>query len=495
MAKSAFLAALLAMTVATPAFAAAEPLPADLAADVAAMRDEIAALRAEVAELKAARDSAVAGDPPAASVQTASPAPAWKGAPLFEDRKSGFSFKPKGLAQFDAGFVGTPGPELSGTVGGLNYNNLGWNGRARRLVLGAEGALPGGFGYNVEFNFAQGAIDYEDIVLTYQRSKSPIRVTVGNFYPLSSLETMTSSRLTSFLERASLTDAFNYNRRLGAAIALLDPDKDRYTLTAGLFGQEINNASFNRTGWQASVRGTFAPELGAARLHFGANFQHRVTQRDARNVQYRARPFTQLTDQRFVDTGLIAADGDDIAGLEFGAIVKSFHVAAEAQQLWVRGYRPGRVFGANDGAAGGLFYAGDPNFRSAYGEVGYYLTGESRGYRGGRWDRPKVLHPFNEGGWGALQLNARLDWLDLGDRVGSGATLAPPNYINGGRQLGYELSLIWNPTDYLRFQAQYARGSYQGGPRAATAVPGSAEPVDLRDFGVDTLALRAQVDF
>ncbi|MEA3053934.1 MAG: phosphate-selective porin OprO and OprP [Sphingomonadales bacterium] len=497
MAKSAFLAALLASGIATPALAADEPAP-DVAAEVAAMREEIAELRAEVAELKASRESAAATPPPApaAATQAAAAAPIWKGAPQLEDKRSGFSFKPKGLAQFDAGFVGTPGPELSGTVGGLNYNNLGWNSRARRLVIGAEGSLPGGFGYNVEFNFAQGTVDYEDIVLTYQRSKSPIKVTIGNFYPLSSLETMTSSRLTSFLERASFTDAFNYNRRLGIALALLDPEDDRYTLTAGLFGQEINNAAFNRTGWQASVRGTFAPTLGDARLHLGANFQHRVAQRDAQNLQYRARPFTQVTDQRFVDTGLVAADGDDIAGLEFGAILKSFHVAAEAQQLWVRGYRPGRRFGANNGAAGGLFYAGDPNFRSAYAEVGYYFTGESRGYKGGRWDRPKVLHPFDDGGWGALQLNARLDWLDLGDRVGSGgSTLAAPDYVNGGEQLGYELSLIWNPTDYLRFQAQYARASFEGGPRAATVVPGSSEPINLRRFSVDTMALRAQVDF
>jgi phosphate-selective porin OprO/OprP len=490
-------AALLTATFLAGPALAADP---DLAGEVAAMRAELDSLRAEVAELRAReaeRDAAPAPAPPAPPVlppQAAAAPPSWKGAPEFEDKKTGFRFKPKALVQFDAGFVGTPGPDRSGTVGGLNYNNLGWNSRARRLVIGAEGSLPGGFGYNVEFNLAQGTVDYEDIVLTYQRPKSPLRIAIGNFYPLSSLETMTSSRLTSFLERAAFTDAFNYNRRLGIAVALLDPDTDRYTLTAGVFGQEINNASFNRTGWQASVRGTFAPTIGSTRLHLGANFQHRVAQRDAQNVQYRARPFTQVTDQRFVDTALVAADGDDIAGLEFGAILKSFHLAAEAQQVWVRGYRPGRAFGANNGSAGGLFYAGDPDFRSAYAEVGYFLTGESRGYKGGRWDRAKVLHPFNEGGWGALQLNARLDWLDLDDRVGGGG-LAAPNYVNGGRQLGYELSLIWNPTDYLRFQAQYARASVTGGPRAATVDPASAAPVNLREFDVDTFGLRAQVEF
>ncbi|HEX9948274.1 MAG TPA: porin [Allosphingosinicella sp.] len=497
MKRSTGLAALLSASFLTsPAWAQ----EADLAAEVAAMRAELRSLRAEVADLKAAAAGREAAPPaaaeaaPTAAVAPAAEAPAWRGAPQFSDKKSGFTFKPKGLLQFDAGFVGTPGPERSGTVGGLNYNNLGWNSRARRLVIGAEGALPGGFGYNVEFNLAQGSVDYEDVVLTWQAPDSPIQLRAGNFYPLSSLETMTSSRLTSFLERASFTDAFNYNRRLGVAVALLDPDKDRYTLTAGLFGQEINNASFNRNGWQASVRGTFAPELGDARLHLGANFQHRVAQSDARNVQYRARPFTQVTDQRFVDTGAIAADGDDIVGLELGAIVKSFHFAAEAQQVWVRGFRPGRAFGPNDGPGAGLFYAGDPDFRSAYAELGWFLTGESRGYKNGRWDRPKILHPVGKDGWGALQLNARLDWLDLRDRVLDGAPAAPA-YVNGGRQLGYALSLIWNPIDYVRIQAQYAHGAYEGGPRAATVNPISIDPANRRSFGVDTYGLRAQLEF
>jgi phosphate-selective porin OprO/OprP len=191
---------------------------------------------------------------------------------------------------------------------------------------------------------------------------------------------------------------------------------------------------------------------------------------------------------------LDAADGDDIVGLEFGAILKSFHAAAEAQQVWVRGYRPGRTFGPNGGAAGGLFYAGNPGFRAAYAEIGYFLTGESRGYKNGRWDRAKVGHPVGGDGWGALQLNARLDWLDLRDRVG-GVALAAPDYVNGGRQLGYELSLIWNPIDYVRFQAQYAHGGYAGGPRATIVAPGSTAPANQRGFDADSVALRAQVEF
>ena len=451
----------------------------DLAARAAFLEAQVEALQEQLNDIK---------------TQVTKATPAWKGAPQWDDKDSGFSFKPKGFMQFDAGYVGTPGHTLNGTVGGLNYNNLGWNVRARRLVIGAEGGLPGGFGYKFELNFAQGTVDYEDIILTYQRPGKPLQVTVGNFYPLSSLETMTSSRLGSFLERASFTDAFVYNRRLGASLGLIDP-ADQYTLTAGVWGGEINNAtSFSRTGWQASIRGTYSPTLGAARLHLGANFQHRVTQRDTQNVQYRSRPFTQVTDQRFIDTGTIAADGDDIAGIELGVVMKRFHAVAEAQQVWVRGYAPGHIFGPNN-AAGGAFYAGDPKFQSGYAEVGYYLTGETRGYKGGKWDRTKVLHPFDQGGIGAIQVNGRVDYVDLKDKVGNGGLLGAPDYINGGRQLGYQVSVIWNPMDYVRFMAQYAHVDVDGGPRATTVNPTSSDPANTRSYSFDTMAVRAQLEF
>ena len=113
---------------------------------------------------------------------------------------------------------------------------------------------------------------------------------------------------------------------------------------------------------------------------------------------------------------------------------------------------------------------GNPSFWGGYAELGYYLTGETRGYKGGKFDRTKVLHPFNEGGWGAVQLNARVDYLNLTDRVdGSSTRLAAPFYVNGGKQIGYQLSAIWNPTDYVRFMAQYGHIDVTGGPRGSVA--------------------------
>ena len=492
-----FRAALLAATLlSTPALAQEQPAAAS-AEDVAALRSELQALRAEITEMKA--QQAKAATTPSA------PVPSWKGAPQYSDAGSGSAFKPKGTVQMDAGFVSTPN-DASGTVapligtygaGGINTVNLGTNAMFRRVILGAEGSLPGGFGYNVEFQLAQASVGYEDVVLTYQKKGSPLQLKLGYQYPLSSLELMTSGKFTSFTERAGANDAFNYARRLGLAATWADPKQD-WSFALGLFGDDVANSNFNRTGWQVSARGVWAPKLGDTQLHLGLNAQHREAPRDAQSMRYRMRPFTQITDQRFLDTGRIAADGDDIFGLELAAQRKSLHFSSEAQWLKVRGYNDAtHAFGGNEGTGGtSAFLAGDPTFFSGYAEIGLFLTGETRGYKGGKWDRTKVLKPFDKGGWGAVQVNARLDYTDLQDQVASGALSAGSlNYANGGTQTGYGLSVHWLPTDYLRFIGQYYHVGVQGGPGAVAAFTSVVPDFNKRDYSSDAVTLRAQVDF
>jgi phosphate-selective porin OprO/OprP len=514
--KLKFVAALLAgsaLSITSPAFAQEQPDPSDATADAAIANAKAVDEAQAKIELLQAQVEALQNAIEQVKASMVKVTPSWKGAPQLDDKDAGFSFKPRGAIQWDAGYNGYPrGNELRGTVGGLNFQNLGWNSRARRLLLGADGTLPGGFRYSAEFNFAQASVDFEDVFLAYDFKKAPLTVQIGHIYPFSSLETMTSSKFTSFMERAGITDAFNYNRRLGIAFTASDKKTDSWIFQAGLFNEPINNGNFTHTGWQASLRGVYSPMLGSTRLHVAANFQHRVNTKEALVQQYRARPLNQLTDQRFIDTGNIASAGDDVAGLELAAIHKSLHFAAEAQKIWVRdAYNAAEAAGINADAgdndtipAGSVLLNGDPSFWGGYAELGFFVTGETRGYKGGRFDRTKVLHPFNEGGWGAVQLNARVDYLDLSDRVdSSSASVAAPFYVNGGKQVGYQLSAIWNPTDFIRFMAQYSHIDVTGGPRGSVATAttpgifpiGTLTPSNRRKFGVDTWGARAQVDF
>jgi len=466
----------------------AEEQPAS-AAELEFLKAQVEALQAQVQQLTA---------------KSAQAAPSWKGAPSWVDT-AGWSFKPKGVLQFDAGYVSLP-KKIAGTVpvantspgSGVNTNNLGWNTRARRLIVGAEGSMPGGFGYKFELELSQGGVNYEDMVISYQKPGSPISITLGHQYPLSSLELLTSNRFTTFMERAGMTDAFGYGRRLGGTVAYTDP-AGQWALAAGLYSEDIANANVARTGWQASVRGYYSPMIGSVQGHLGFQYQHRVSPTDAQNVRYRQRPYTQVSGERFIDTGAIAAKGDDILGVEAAAIYKSFHYAAEYQRVWVRSRQPGAVFGINNAPGTANFALDDPQFQSGYVELGYYLTGETRGYKGGKWDRTKVLHPVTEGGMGAFQINGRVDYTDLNDRVAAGTVLTGSGitYVNGGSSLGYEASLIWLPMDYVKFMLQYAHSDIAGGP-SARAFSGFLTPTPAgyrHKYGVDALTFRTQLDF
>jgi phosphate-selective porin OprO/OprP len=141
-----------------------------------------------------------------------------------------------------------------------------------------------------------------------------------------------------------------------------------------------------------------------------------------------------------------------------------------------------------------------------YLEAGYFLTGETRGYKNGTWDRTKVLKPFSKGGWGAVQINGRIDYLDLDDsdlRNGfnnnfqTGTAVASLNDTRGGKQLGLLASLVWIPEDYFRMYFQYSHAFITGGPLVdeVEGVPSSTVGLDDEKYGVDFIGTRAQIDF
>ena len=104
------------------------------------------------------------------------------------------------------------------------------------------------------------------------------------------------------------------------------------------------------------------------------------------------------------------------------------------------------------------------------------ITGESRGYKDGAFDRLKPSKPITAGGIGAIEINARYDHLDLNDGA-----------IIGGRQRAALIGLVWAPIDYIRITANYGK-LWIDDARVATATGD-------RDYSADTFGLRTQIDF
>ena len=120
----------------------------------------------------------------------------------------------------------------------------------------------------------------------------------------------------------------------------------------------------------------------------------------------------------------------------------------------------------------------EPTLFGGYVELGWFLTGESRGYRGARFDRTRVRRggAIEEGGFGAVQVAVRYDHLDLNS-----------NGVTGGKQAGWQAALTWIPTDHVRFLANYARLDYRDARLPAAG--------GNRDYSADVFAVRAQLDF
>jgi phosphate-selective porin OprO/OprP len=405
-----------------------------------------ARVAAAVTEARAAREET--RKLAAAPTATAKPASeiTWDGAPKLAT-KDGWSFKPRGRVQID-----TAGVDAPGSVSG---NSLGVGTEFRRAYIGFDGTMPGGFGYRVEADLANSSVELTDVYLTYKASPK-LTLTLGQHKPFQSMEDMTSDLFTSFMERAAFNGGFGFERRVGFSGTYTGK---AVVVQAGVFtdnAADLNSDANN--SYSLDTRVVFMPKLGNGQFHLGGSFHARDFNDAATSTRYRARPFVHTTDARLVNTGNITASGETGYGLELAYINGRFHATAESS--WMKAKRPGLA---------------DPTFNGGYAELGMLLTGDKTAYKNGVYDRIRPAKPLGKGGMGALQANLRYDWLDLSDGT-----------IIGGRQQIVGASLVWIPTDYVRFLVNYGHLWLND-----AAVPAGVE----RDYQADSIGVRAQIDF
>ena len=447
------------LQLANPGWASAQAISQ---AEVEQLRAQVAALKAQVQMLEQRLDSAApasaAGSAPAPALAAAAvPAKAdkptteigWKGGPQFasDDRK----FKVKGRIQYDAGVLMAPD--------GVTDRAKGYSNELRRLRLGAEGQLGGGFGYKLETELSDNSIDLVDTFITYEHGKW--LVTLGNHNQFQSLDELIGDTTGAVMERAAFTDAFGFERRIGLSAQY---KAGMLLAQLGLFSDSADSLTNDEDGDENNSYGVdgrvvLAPKLGKTQLHFGASGHWRDLNRIGDEpLRYRQRPYLHTVNSRYLATPSLSATGEAHYGLEVAGTHGPLHWAGETH--WLRVKRPGLA---------------DPTFFGGYAEVGYFLTGETRSYKNGIFGSTRPKHEVGDGGLGSLQLTARYDYLDMNDRG-----------IVGGTQNAWILGLIWTPIEYLRFNVNYANLRYTD-----AAIPAGTD----RDYGVDVIGWRAELDF
>lgn len=366
-------------------------------------------------------------------------------APKKSEAKSEWQIKPRWRVQYDVAELDGP----AGLTGAGSYDDI------RRAQLGIDIKMPKGFSARIEGEFTADPIEFTDVYLAWDRKG--INVTAGQHKAFTPLDEMTSDLNTSFMERAAFITAFGYGRRTGISAGYAKAD---WAINGGIFTDpliQLDDVPSNSVS--ADFRGYWSPQLGKVKLHFGAAFHWRdLSDFGNLTTRYRQRPAVRIIDTRYIGTPALNVDKEQRYGLEAAAVSGRLHGASEIH--WLNAERPGLA---------------DAKFFGGYGEVGFFLTDDTRPLKVGTFGGIKPKKPLGSGGIGAVQVNLRYDYLDLNS-----------NGVTGGRQDGYMASVIWTPADFLRLMVSYARLDYSD---AAIAVGGD------RDYAVDVIGARFQISY
>ena len=332
----------------------------------------------------------------------------------------------------------------------------------RRGRISVAGTLFTDWDYKLEADFAGttqgGATNTVTVTDAYMRYNGlrPFALTVGNFKVPFGLEAVGSAKYSTFNERG-LPFAFLTLRRLGAMAAT---NGDNWTASVGAFGDPVTSQNGDDEGQQFAGRVTYAPFYTGDRvLHFGLSSSWVAPAQNPSSinkgietVQFRSKPESNI-----ISDGLAASATPTVAqpfGRSSGRLADTGNIAGDVNGFLLTGaelagvYGPFSVQGEYIRADVDRQLGGNLTFDGYYAYASWFLTGESRVYRGdkGVFDVLTPRNPFNLnfGGWGAWEVAARFSALDLNDRKVAGGYLEDATF-----------GLNWYPNAYVRVMANY----------------------------------------
>lgn len=300
-----------------------------------------------------------------------------------------------------------------------DVRDLGDGGEVRRARLFASGELAPQWSYKAQFDFAGGDVATKDLYVAYSGLAAG-KLTIGQFKQPLSLENLTSSKYTTFVERA-LPVGLASDRRLGIGFTTAG---DHYVFAASAYGQEVDDQGLDE-GLGAGARFAYTPVNSENNLvHLGIAGAWEEAPNATDTLRLRARPESHVTDVRLVDTGtMTGVESLTRTGLEAAWVRGPFSLQAE-----LLGIDVSRRTG--DFTGGGWYVFGS-----------WFLTGESRPYKGGAFGR---VNP--RGGQGAWEVALRYSTLDLDDGA-----------VSGGEEDNITLGLNYYVTPHLKFQGNLTR--------------------------------------
>ncbi len=331
--------------------------------------------------------------------------------------------------------------QVDGAMYFENKNAMSNGATFRRLTFAMKAQLQRDWEAEVDVDFAEqvdtkSQIELRDMWLKYSPPDWNMSFQVGHFKEPFGLERLNSSRLLTFLERSSISNALPLGRRIGLQARYWIPDLAQ--VTAAVMGHEAGtriDKGQRDEGFSTNLRASIAPiNRDGHVMHIGAAGSYKIpdatSELKANTIEISARTETYVFNPKFLHTGDIADVNNYWRfGGEFMYIYGPLYLQTE-----VMGTQINRWYGKPA-----------VSLKGGYLLAACMLTGETRYYYSDEGEVGPIVAPKHS--WGALEVAARYTITDLNDDAAG---------VHGGKANQLMLGVNYYPNINFKIQLNYS---------------------------------------
>ena len=320
------------------------------------------------------------------------------------------------------------------------YNKIGNGITIRRARFAVKAKLWDNWYGELDLDFAGAKMELKDAYMKYTTDNGKTNFKIGNFKEGFSMESTTTSRYLTFIER-SLVNEFAPSRHLGLNSTTWGTN---YTLIGGLHFQkvgELEEVEFTKDknkdfgideGYSLTARLVGRPiSTKEFTIHVGVNGSYRTPKTSWEYIdQYRVstRSLSSVNRKKYLDTDdIMGVKSRAIYGVEFATFYKNIMFQSE--------YMLHDIFRTEDYET--------VNNDGFYAQVGVLLFGGKYQYNRAEAEPTQVTRGRN---WGDIEVAFRFDHLNLNDAEAN---------VYGGAADGYTFGINYHVNHNIKFMLNY----------------------------------------